>query len=121
MKLSQLNTRELADVLLRITPPLCRVLRDEKVLAAFDSLSFGILDQQPPLLAASALWEKLAPLFLQDHAEDLCCVLSVLTEKTPQQLRSQPGLTTLADVCAVWDSHLTAFFACAGSAAPGRS
>lgn len=121
MKLSQLTTEQLADVLVRLTPPLCRILRDEATLAALDNLSFTALDAQPPLCAASRLWEKLVPVILQHHAEDFYAALSVLTGKPPGLLRQQSGLTTITDLISVWDGELTAFFTSAGSAAQERS
>lgn len=121
MKLSQLSTDALADVLLRLTPPLCRIIQDENTLAALDELSFTGLDTQPPLLSLARLWEKLAPLLLQHHAQDVYEALSILTEKPIDALRQQPGLTTLGDLLAVWDKQLSRFFSCAGSAEQERS
>lgn len=121
MKLSQLTTDQLADVLLRLTPPLCRILRDEQTLAALDELSFTGLDAQPPMLAAARLWEKLVPLLLEKHAADFYEALSVLTGKAAAEMRQQPGLTTLTDLMSVWDSQLASFFSCAGSAEQAKS
>lgn len=121
MKLSQLTTEQLADVLVRLTPPLCRMLQDEATLAALDDMTFTGLDAQPPLCAASRLWEKLVPVILQRHAEDFYAALSVLTGKTESQLRAQPGLTTITDLMAVWDKELATFFTSAGSAAQEKS
>lgn len=121
MKLSQLTTDQLADVLIRLTPPLCRILRDEHTLAALDELSFTGLDAQPPLMAATRLWEKLLPLLLDRHADDFYEALSVLTGKAPEELRHQKGLTTLQDLISVWDSQLTSFFSFAGSAEQAKS
>lgn len=121
MKLSQLSTDALAEVLLRLTPPLCRILQDESTLAALDELSFTGLDAQPPLLSLARLWEKLAPLLLQHHAQDVYEALSILTEKPIDTLRQQSGLTTLCDLLSVWDKQLSRFFSCAGSAEQARS
>lgn len=121
MKLSQLSTEALAHVLLRLTPPLCRILQDESTLAALDEMSFTGLDAQPPLLALTRLWEKLAPLLLQHHAEDVYEALSILTEKPADTLRQQPGLTTFRDLLSVWDVQLARFFSCAGSAEQEKS
>lgn len=121
MKLSQLSTDALAEVLLRLTPPLCRILQDESTLAALDELSFTGLDAQPPLLSLARLWEKLAPLLLQHHAQDVYEALSILTEKPIDTLRQQSGLTTLGDLLSVWDKQLSRFFSCAGSAEQARS
>lgn len=121
MKLSQLTTDQLAAVLVQITPPLCRIARDSRTMAALDSLSFAQLDAQPPLRSAALLWEKLLPLLLTDLADDLYAVLAVLTEKSPQTLRTQNGLITLQDLSCVWDRELLTFFTSAGSAAQERS
>lgn len=121
MKLSQLTTEALAEVLLRLTPPLCRIIQDESTLAALDEMSFTGLDTQPPLLSLARLWEKLAPLLLQRHAQDVYEALSILTEKPVESLRQQSGLTTLRDLLAIWDKQLTRFFSCAGSAEQERS
>ena len=50
MKLSQLTTQQLADVLVRLTPPLCRILRDEATLAAL--MNFSFLTRQVKLIVA---------------------------------------------------------------------
>lgn len=121
MKLSALSTDQLADVLIAITPPLCRIIRDPRTLAALDSLAFDGLDAQPPMKAFSILAEALIPILLQHHAADFYALLSALTGKQPKTLRSQPGLTTLTDLMEVWDGQLTAFFTFAGSARPARS
>lgn len=121
MKLSQLTTDQLADVLIRLTPPLCRILRDERTLAALDEISFTGLDAQPPMLLLTRLWEKLVPLLLDSHAGDFYEALSILTGKSPEALRSQPGLATLTDLMSIWDSQLASFFSCAGSAEQARS
>jgi len=121
MKLSSLTTDQLADVLIRLTPPLCRIIQDQRTLAALDEITFTGLDAQPPLITAARLWEKLVPLVLQHHAADFYEALSVLTGKMPETLRKQPGLTTLHDLIAVWDGQLTTFFSCAGSAEREKS
>lgn len=121
MKLSQLTTDQLADVLVRITPPLCRIARDPRTLAALDALSFDGLDAQPPMKSISLLCERLLPLLLTDMAEELYTVLSVLTEKPIDALRRQPALTTMTDIASAWDRELIAFFTSAGSAAQERS
>lgn len=121
MKLSQLSTEALAQVLLRLTPPLCRILRDEATLAALDAITFTGLEDQPPLLVLSQLWEGLAPTLLDTHAQDVYQALSILTDKPVDTLRQQPGATTLQDILSIWDEQLIHFFSCAGSAEQARS
>ena len=118
MKLSQLSTGELAPVLCRLTPPVCRIAQDEAVLAAFDRAAF---DGRSPLSAAAQVWETLLPRLLSHHPGDLMEVLSVLTGKSADALRGQSALHTLADLRAVWDGDLSAFFTSAGASAQEKS
>lgn len=120
MKLSQLSTERLAEVLCDLTPPLCRIAGDGRVVAALDSLARSGEDQ-PPLQAAAEALEALAPLLLTGHREDLFAVLSVLTEKTPRELRDQSALATLRDLQDCWDGDLSLFFTSAGAARRGTS
>ena len=48
-------------------------------------------------------------------------VLSILTDKPASALRSQSALCTLADLRAVWDGDLSAFFTSAGASAQEKS
>ena len=118
MKLSQLSTSALAPVLCRLTPPMCRMAQDEEVLAAFDRAAF---DGAPPLSAAAQVWETLVPRLLTHHLDDVLEVLSILTDKPAAALRSQSALCTLADLRAVWDGDLSAFFTSAGASAQEKS
>ena len=118
MKLSQLSTGELAPVLCRLTPPVCRIAQDEAVLAAFDRAAF---DGKPPLPAAAQVWETLLPRLFSHHLDDLLEVLSILTGKSTDALRSKSALRTLADLRAVWDEDLSAFFTSAGASAREKS
>ena len=118
MKLSQLSTGELAPVLCRLTPPVCRIAQDEAVLAAFDRAAF---DGKPPLPDAAQVWETLLPRLFSHHLDDLLEVLSILTGKSTDALRSQSALRTLADLRAVWDGDLSAFFTSAGASVREKS
>ena len=118
MKLSQLSTGELAPVLCRLTPPVCRIAQDEAVLAAFDRAAF---DGKPPLPAAAQVWETLLPRLFSHHLDDLLEVLSILSGKPADALRGQSALHTLADLRAVWDEDLSAFFTSAGASVREKS
>jgi len=116
MKLSELKTEELAELLCVLTPPVCRMARDPEVLAAFDKVSFGGMDAMPPLAGAALVWEALIPLLMRRHRDDVYAVLAALTGKTAEGIARQRGLETLKDLQSVWDGELAAFFTCAGTA-----
>ena len=116
MKLSEMSTEELARTLCRLAPPLCRIAGDERVVRALGEASQAGQAQQPLLTAGGRLAQALTPLLLEEHAEDLWEALAVLTGKTAQDIRRQPGVDTLRALREVWDGELMRFFASAGIA-----
>ena len=121
MKISRMNTEDMAAMICRLTPPVCRMLRDPEALAAFDSADFGTASSLPPMAGAAMVWEKLTPVLLHKHRDDFFQALSVLTGKEKEVIRRQTGLETLKDIQAVWDEELMVFFTFAGAAAQGKS
>lgn len=121
MKISRMNTEEMAAMLCRLTPPVCRILRDAEVLAAFDSASFGTAASLPKMAGAAMIWEKVVPAVLNKHEEDFYLIMAVLTGKDAQAIKRQKGMDTLMDIQAVWDEELTCFFTSAGAAEQGKS
>lgn len=106
MKLSQMNTEELADALCRLAGPFCRIARDERVIAAMTETE-----------KRERLWEtaeKLAPLLLREHREDAAEILGVLTGKEKEEILRQNALETLQDIRECADKELTDFFLSAG-------
>ena len=112
MKLSQMNTEELAEALCRLAGPLCRIGRDGQVSAAL-----ARLDGKGPMgIRLCDTLEKLIPLLMDKHLDDGAEILSILTGKEKEAILGQSALSTLRDVRACADEELLCFF---GS--PGRT
>lgn len=110
MKLSQMNTEELANALCRLAGPFCRIARDERVVAAMaETEKRGTARER---LFGTA--EKLFPLLLQEHREDAAEILGVLTGKEKEKILRQSALETLRDIRECADGELTDFFLSAG-------
>lgn len=106
MKLSQMNTEELADALCRLAGPFCRIARDERVIAAMAKTK-----------KRGRHWEtaeKLIPLLLQDHREDAAEILGILTGREKEKILLQSALETIQDIRECADKELTDFFLSAG-------
>ncbi len=108
MKLSQMNTEELADALCSLAGPFCRIARDERVIAAMAETE----KRGTTRLFGTA--EKLTPLLLQEHREDAAEILGVLTGKEKEEILRQSALETLRDIRECGDGELTDFFLSAG-------
>lgn len=121
MKLSQMPTSQLAQLLCDLTPPVCRIAADPAVTQALADFAEGAEDSQPLLVTLSRMAESLLPALMQSHAEDLTAILALLTGKDAQIIRSQSTLATLRDVKNCWDGELADFFASAGITGLTRS
>ena len=112
MKLSQMNTEELACVLCRLAGPLCRIGQDERVNAAIA----GMEKKRPIWIRLSGALEKLIPLLLDEHLSDAAEALSILTGKEKETIMGQSALVTFQDIRDCADQELLDFFA-----SPGRA
>lgn len=117
MKLRDMSTRQMAEALCAIAPPMCRIAQDPAVSRAIECFCEGSEAHAPLLLSLGRMAEALAPMLLRDHLQEVCEILSALTGKSTQELLEQSALDTLQDLQSLWDGELLDFFACAGSAA----
>lgn len=108
MKLSQMNTEELADTLCRLAGPFCRIARDERVTAVMAETE----KRGTARLFGTA--EKLTPLLLREHREDAAEILGVLTGREKEEILRQSALKTIQDIRECADGELTDFFLSAG-------
>lgn len=117
MKLSDMTTKDMAEALCALTPPLCRIAQSPSVSQAIEAFCQGGEDHAPLMSTIGRMAEKLLPVLMREHLPDMCEILSVLTGKSVQALLAQPALTTLREARSLIDGELLDFFACAGSAA----
>lgn len=110
MRLSAMDADQLAKTLCDLTPPLCRILRDDQTQAALEAVLTPEMRRQPMLKAVSAILKELVPQLLKRHWEDVCCVVAVLEGKPVQEVRHQRGEKLLNVLQAYWEEDLIAFF-----------
>lgn len=108
MKLSEMNTAQLADALVRLAEPLCRIGRDPALNQAL--ADFGRFDSDAPVERITSLFVPVSFVLLRGHPEDTLTVLSILTGKTPAELAAQNGLQTIREAWACLDGELMDFF-----------
>lgn len=108
MKLSEMNTMQLADAICKITPAVARIMEDPKTLDALKQYpEEGSAPKGVLIMKAGAL---LAPVLLGDHLRDTATVLAALTGKTAEQILQQKGSETIKDITACLDTELIDFF-----------
>lgn len=112
MKLSELSTDRALDVLCELTPYVYNIASDETVVSAVgkavtpkDTNAYGAV-----LMLMERMGE-IVPLLLKTHRPDVYGILSVLNEKTVDEISAQPIGDTIRQTKDVFrDSELLDFF-----------
>lgn len=110
MKLSQMNSNQAADAIIRISEPAYAILGDD---AMSDTLKeFGDLYSGNPAMVKlfGFMVAKMLPAVLKNHKNDLDAILAVLTGKTVDELQEENSLQYIRDVKACIDKDLIDFF-----------
>lgn len=113
MKLSELSTDRALDVLCELTPYVSNVASDDAVVSAVGKV-IKPKDETNVYGAGLMLMERMGeivPLLLKTHRPDVYGVLSVLNEKTAEEIAAQPVGDTIRQIKDVLrDSELLDFF-----------
>lgn len=109
MKLSEMNTDQMAKCMCELVEPAAEIMADEAVSKAVNDFFANVKDQSFLQMISSAV-TGLVPLLLKTHYTALVTVLSAMTGKTVSVIRKQKGLQTIKDVRECLDQDLIDFF-----------
>lgn len=109
MKISEMNTEQLAACLCKIAPALERIGMDEATNKAFAALS-GKLEGGTRMQQLAQMIGKLVPALLGDHFDDVVIIVSAMTGKSEDGVRAQNGFMTIRDVQGFFDEDFLGFF-----------
>ena len=109
MKLSEMNTEQLAVCLCKIAPALERIGMDEATNRAFAALS-GKLEGCTRLQQLAQMVGALVPALLGAHFDDMVTIVAAMTGKTEEGVRAQKGFVTIRDVKSFVDEDFIDFF-----------
>lgn len=108
MKLSEMNTQQLADAICRITPAIARIVEDPETWEALKQYpEKGSMPQGVLNIKAAAV---LTPVLLGKHLRDTAEVLAAMTGKSAKQILEQKGKETIKDITECLDKDLIDFF-----------
>lgn len=108
MKLSEMNTDQMAKCMCELVEPVAEIMADEAIMKAVVELD-NTKDQSFLQIISSAA-TALVPLLLKTHYTALVTVLSAMTGKPVAVIRKQKGLQTIKDVRECLDQDLIDFF-----------
>ena len=108
MKLSEMTTDRAADALVRIAEPAAEIVNDDNVWKIWEKMG----KMKNPNIKAQIVFivREVAPILLKDHRDALYVVLSIMTEKTVQQIADQKVKDTIRDIKESVDGELLSFF-----------
>ena len=106
MKLSEISTEKLANVLLEIVEPVANIACDENTTAALKM----VVPSESNIFNVGVIINNVVPLLLKTHREDMFKIIAVLSEKTVEEVRMQKGMVTIADIKNCVDKELIDFF-----------
>lgn len=109
MKLSEMNTQQLAVCLCKIAPALERIGMDEGTNRAFAALS-GKLEGGTRMQQLAQMFGALVPALLGTHFDDMVTIVAAMTGKTEEGVRAQNGFATIRDVKSFFDEDFLDFF-----------
>lgn len=111
MKLTEMNTNQLAKAICGIADPLSRIAQDKALNEALTAYKDNYSENQTVLQKASGLMEKVVPALLSTHYDDMVKVISIMTGKSCEEIGMQNGIQTITDVKSFFDKDFALFFA----------
>lgn len=108
MKLSEMNTRQMAKTLCSLTRPIANLCEDKAVMDALQLLQDMRSGKKHCTMAG--LLAQVMPVLLDEHYDDVAVILAALTGKTRKEIDEQSGAQTVKDIKACLDGDLASFF-----------
>ena len=109
MKLSEMDTRQMAEALCKLTEPIGNMVADK---ACTDALALALQRNQDGTIGEQLAHAAKAvmPQLLGPHLDDLIAIAAALTGKTVGQVATQRGTETIHDLMDCFDRDLVDFF-----------
>lgn len=107
MKLSDMNTKQLAAALCRLTQPVSRIAKDEEI----NKMLSDMAKQKKMTMAekAGALLE-LVPLLLDKHYADAIQIIAAMTGRLDAEVETLNGMEMIAELRNSIDAEFVRFF-----------
>lgn len=108
MKLSEMNTKQMAKALCDLTKPIANICNDKAVVEALVVLQ-AVKDGKHEGTLADVI-AQVVPVLLDTHYDDAAAILSALTGKTREEIDNQSAVQTVTDILTCMDADLSSFF-----------
>lgn len=111
MKLSEMNTKQLASALCALVRPMQALAQDEEINRAFTAISAKSEETQSmTVLEKGGMLLEVVPVLFERRYKETIEIVSVLTGKSVEELESQNGMETINETIQCFDNQLLGFF-----------
>ena len=115
MKLSEMNTVQASDAILRLAQPATNIMQDDEVFKLVETMA---QNTKAPLKFIADNILPIATLACKSHRDDLIEIVAALTGKSIKAVREQRFTQTIADIKGSLDKELLDFFSSSGGSTP---
>lgn len=109
MKLSEMDTEQLAACLCELAPALDRISADDSMSKTFANIAKK-LDGKWWVQQIAQIVCTFVPMLMGAHFDDMVTIVAVMTGKTEECVRKQKGMETIRDVNDFFDKDFFDFF-----------
>lgn len=121
VKLSEMNTRQLAGAMCALVRPMQVIAQDEEINKAFMAISAkGEEAQSMTVLEKGSMLLEVVPVLLEKRYTETMAIMSVMTGKNVSELEAQNGMETMNELRECIDKQFLDFFRSSAVTAKAR-
>lgn len=120
MKLSEMNTKQLAKALCDLTEPVSAITRDAEINGVFEGIAKRVKENEHmTMFEKMGMLLEVVPMLLAEHYEDAIKIACVMTGKKKGEVEAMNGMELIEELRDCIDSQIIGFFR--SSAAMGKT
>ena len=111
MKLSEMNTKQLAAALCQLTRPMSRIATDDSLGRVFANVQHAMeRNEHVSVMEKTGMLLEAVPVLLQTHYDDVIQIVSIMTGKMAAEVEAQNGMEMIDEMRKCIDSQFMGFF-----------
>lgn len=109
MKLHEMDTETMADVICNISDPVSHIIDDKKIMDGIAKIAEKH-DGETVANKVAVIIRTFVPILLKSHREDMFAIVAAMSGKKVNDVRHQPFMDTVMDIKNLADKDLLDFF-----------
>lgn len=111
MKLSEMNTKQLAGALCALTQPMSRIATDDNLSRVFANIQHEMERRtHMSMMEKTGMLLEAVPILLRSHYDDTIAIISIMTGKSIAEVEAQNGMEMIDELRKSIDSQFLSFF-----------